>query len=298
MRNLAEPWIESGRSRRDEMSYRTTDALSLQELNSDTFRLYGRLAVITGAGSGIGRAIAHKFAANGASVCLLDINRAHAEAVAAEITRAGGAASAYEGDVSDRASIESTFQTILQQGRVHILVNNAGVSHIGTLESTTEQDFDRVFLVNVKGYFNCINAVIGRMKSAGGGVILNMASVAGSAGLADRFAYSTSKGAVIAMTYSVARDYIGHNIRCNCISPARVHTTFVDGYLKKNYPGREQEMFQKLAQTQPIGRMGEPEEVASLALFLCSDAASFITGVNYPLDGGFMNLRDCTHASG
>jgi 2-keto-3-deoxy-L-fuconate dehydrogenase len=144
---------------------------------------------------------------------------------------------------------------------------------------------------NVKGYFNCINSVIGTMKSAGGGVILNMASVAGSAGLADRFAYSTSKGAVIAMTYSVARDYIGHNIRCNCISPARVHTTFVDGYLKKNYPGREQEMFEKLAKTQPIGRMGEPEEVASLALFLCSDAASFITGVNYPLDGGFMNLH-------
>jgi NAD(P)-dependent dehydrogenase (short-subunit alcohol dehydrogenase family) len=273
------------------MSYRTTDALSLQELNSDTFRLYGRLAVITGAGSGIGRAIAHKFAANGASVCLLDINRVDAEAVAAEITRAGGAASAYEGDVSDRASIESTFQTILQQGRVHILVNNAGVSHIGTLESTTEHDFDRVFLVNVKGYFNCINAVIGRMKSSGGGVILNMASVAGSTGLADRFAYSTSKGAVIAMTYSVARDYIGHNIRCNCISPARVHTTFIDGYLKKNYPGREQEMFQKLAKAQPIGRMGEPEEVASLALFLCSDAASFITGVDYPLDGGFMNLH-------
>jgi NAD(P)-dependent dehydrogenase (short-subunit alcohol dehydrogenase family) len=273
------------------MSSRATDALSLQELNAETFRLYGRLAVITGAGSGIGRAIAHKFAANGASVCLLDINRADAEAVAAEITRAGGAASAYEGDVSDRASIESTFQTILQQGRVHILVNNAGVSHIGTLESTTEHDFDRVFLVNVKGYFNCINAVIGRMKSAGGGVILNMASVAGSTGLADRFAYSTSKGAVIAMTYSVARDYIGHNIRCNCISPARVHTTFVDGYLKKNYPGREQEMFQKLAKAQPIGRMGEPEEVASLALFLCSDAASFITGVDYPLDGGFMNLH-------
>src|SRR6266404_1091616 len=291
MRNLAGPWIESGRFGRDEMSYRTTDALNLQELNSDTFRLYGRLAVITGAGSGIGRAIAHKFAANGASVCLLDVNRKHGETVAAEITNAGGAASAYECDVSDRGSIGSTFHRILQQGRVHILVNNAGVSHIGTVESTTENDFDLVFRVNVKGYFNCINAVIGKMKSAGGGVILNMASVAGSAGLADRFAYSTSKGAVIAMTYSVARDYIGHNIRCNCISPARVHTTFVDGYLKKNYPGREQEMFEKLAQTQPIGRMGEPEEVASLALFLCSDAASFITGVNYPLDGGFMNLH-------
>ena len=179
----------------------------------------------------------------------------------------------------------------MQEGWVDILVNNAGISHIGTVESTTEDDFDRVVRVNVKGYCNCINAVIGGMKSAGGGVILNMASVAGSVGLADRFAYSTSKGAVRAMTYSIARDYIGHNIRCNCISPARVHTTFVDGYLKKNYPGREQEMFEKLAKTQPIGRIGEPEEVASLALFLCSDAASFITGVDYPLNGGFMNLH-------
>jgi len=265
--------------------------LSLQELSAETFRLYGRIAVITGAACGIGRAIAHKFAANGASVCLLDINRTQAETVAVEITRAGGTASAYECDVSDRVSTESTFDTILQQGRVHILVNNAGVSHIGTVENTAEHDFDRVFRVNVKGYFNCISAVIGRMKSAGGGVILNMASVAGSAGLAERFAYSTSKGAAIAMTYSVARDYIGHNIRCNCISPARVHTTFVDDYLKKNYPGREHEMFEKLAKTQPIGRMGEPDEVASLALFLCSDTASFITGVDYPLDGGFMNLH-------
>jgi 2-keto-3-deoxy-L-fuconate dehydrogenase len=249
------------------------------------------MAVITGAASGIGRAIAHRFAANGASVCLLDINRKHAETVAAEITNAGGTALVYECDVSDRVSIGSTFDTILQQGRVHILVNNAGISHIGTVESTTELDLDRVFRVNVKGYFNCINAVIGRMKSAGGGVILNMASVAGSAGLADRFAYSASKGAAIAITYSVARDYIGHNIRCNCISPARVHTTFVDGYLEHNYPGREQEVFAELARAQPIGRMGKPDEVASLALFLCSDAASFITGVNYSLDGGFMNLR-------
>jgi len=249
------------------------------------------MAVITGAASGIGRAIAHKFAANGASVCLLDINRNHAETVAAEITNVGGTALVYECDVSDRVSIGSTFDTILQLGRVHILVNNAGISHIGTVENTTELDFDRVFRVNVKGYFNCINAVIGRMKSAGGGVILNMASVAGSAGLAERFAYSASKGAAIAMTYSVARDYIGYNIRCNCISPARVHTAFVDGYLQENYPGREREMFEKLAKTQPIGRMGEPDEVASLALFLCSDSASFITGVNYPLDGGFMNLH-------
>src|ERR1700724_1727155 len=146
------------------------------------------MAVITGAGTGIGRAIARKFAANGASVCLLDISRTHAETVAAEITRTGRTASAYECDVSDRVSIGSTFQPISQEGRVHILVNNAGISHIGTAESTTEDDFDRVFRVNVKGYFNCINAVIGTMKSAGGGVILNMAFVAGSARLAERFA--------------------------------------------------------------------------------------------------------------
>jgi 2-keto-3-deoxy-L-fuconate dehydrogenase len=136
-----------------------------------------------------------------------------------------------------------------------------------------------------------MQACVGHMKAKGGGVILNLASIAGSAGLADRFAYSTSKGAVIAMTYSVARDYLSANIRCNCISPARVHTPFVDNYLRKTYPGREQEMFEKLSQAQPIGRMAEPEEVASLALFLCSDEASFITGVDYALDGGFFNLH-------
>jgi NAD(P)-dependent dehydrogenase (short-subunit alcohol dehydrogenase family) len=145
--------------------------------------------------------------------------------------------------------------------------------------------------VNVKGFYNCIHSAVGHMKANGGGVILNMASTAGSSGLADRFAYSTSKGAVIAMTYSVARDYLAYNIRCNCISPARVHTPFVDGYLAKNYPGREREMFEKLAKSQPIGRMAEPQEVAKLALFLCSDEASFITGVDYPIDGGFFNLR-------
>jgi NAD(P)-dependent dehydrogenase (short-subunit alcohol dehydrogenase family) len=159
------------------------------------------------------------------------------------------------------------------------------------VESTTEEDFDRLLHVNVRGFYNCMRAVVGHMRGSGGGVILNMASIAGSTGLTDRFAYSTTKGAVIAMTYSVARDYLPDNIRCNCISPARVHTPFVDDYLKKNYPGRQQEMFDKLSKAQPVGRMAEPEEVASLALFLCSDEASFITGADYPLDGGFFNLR-------
>jgi NAD(P)-dependent dehydrogenase (short-subunit alcohol dehydrogenase family) len=185
----------------------------------------------------------------------------------------------------------ATFSEVFQHHRVDILVNNAGISHIGNVENTPEADFDRVLRVNVKGFYNCVHATVGHMKSKGGGVILNMASIAGSAGLADRFAYSTSKGAVIAMTYSVARDYLPFNIRCNCISPGRVHTPFVDGFLRKHYPGREQEMYDKLAKTQPIGRMAEPGEVASLALFLCSDSSGYITGVDYLIDGGFMNLH-------
>lgn len=224
-------------------------------------------------------------------MCILDVNENDANTVVNEITSAGGIASAHRCDVTQQGNVVSTFDEIAKQGRIDILVNNAGVSHIGSVETTSEADFDRVLKVNVKGYYNCVYAGIPHIKAGGGGVILNMASVAGSAGLDNRFAYSTSKGAIIAMTYSVARDYISYNIRCNCISPARVHTPFVDSYLKKNYPGREQEMYDKLAKTQPIGRMGEPEEVATLALFLCSDAAGFITGADYLLDGGFANLH-------
>jgi 2-keto-3-deoxy-L-fuconate dehydrogenase len=265
--------------------------LTASDRSASEFRLDGRAAIVTGGGSGIGHAIARKFAANGAAVYILDISAKDAEAVAAEISSAGGTASAHACDVGNQAAVGAKFAEIYRRNRVHILVNNAGISHIGNAESTSEADFDRVLRVNVKGFYNCIYASVGHMKANGGGVILNMASVAGSAGLADRFAYSTSKGAAIAMTYSVARDYLPFNIRCNCISPGRVHTPFVDGYLRKHYPGREQEMYDKLAKTQPIGRMAEPEEVASLALFLCSDSAAYITGVDYPIDGGFMNLH-------
>ena len=257
---------------------------------SSAFRLDGKVAAITGAGSGIGRAIAKRFAQEGAAVRIVDLNEKSAVAAAEEITKSGGDAKAYACDVSDQAGAKAVFDKIASEGRLDILVNNAGVSHIGTVESTTEADFDRIFLVNVKGVYNCLQAAVAHMK-ARGGVILNMASIAGTAALADRFAYSMSKGAVVAMTYSVAKDYLAHKIRCNCISPARVHTPFVDGYLKKNYPGREKEMFRALSASQPIGRMGEPHEVAALALFLCSDEAAFITGTDYPIDGGFFNLR-------
>lgn len=258
---------------------------------SPNFSLAGKVSVVTGGGSGIGRAIALRFAAAGSAIRILDLNLEEGAKVAREISQAGGHASAFACDVTDQAAVKATFNEIFRPGRVHILVNNAGVSHIGNVETTSEADFDRIMRVNVKGYYNCTQACAAHMKSNGGGVILNVASVAGIAGLDERFAYSTSKGAVIAMTLSVAKDYVQHHIRCNSISPARVHTPFVDSYLAKNYPGREAEMYEKLAKTQPMGRMGEPHEVAALAHFLCSDEAGFITGSDYPLDGGFLRLH-------
>lgn len=255
------------------------------------FSLAGKIAVITGGGSGIGRAISLRFAGAGAAVRILDLNLADAEATASLIKKDGGDAETFACDVANQLNAIAAFSEIFKKDRVEILVNNAGVSHIGNAENTSESDFDRVMRVNVKGYYNCIYACVGHLRQKGGGVILNIASIAGTAGLADRFAYSTSKGAVVAMTYSVARDYVQHNIRCNCISPGRVHTPFVDGYLKKNYPGREAEMYDKLAKTQPIGRMGEPHEVAALAHFICSDEAGFVTGADYPLDGGYQKLH-------
>ncbi|HKW63762.1 MAG TPA: glucose 1-dehydrogenase [Candidatus Acidoferrum sp.] len=255
------------------------------------FRLDGKVAIVTGAASGIGRAIAQRFAQEGAVVRVVDLNERDANTAAQEITATGGCATAYVCDVSNQRTVTEVFHTLAAQKPINILVNCAGISHIGKLESTTEADFDRVFTVNVKGTYNCMYAAIESMKASGGGAIVNMASIAATAGLADRFAYSMSKGAALSMTLSVARDYLPHKIRCNCISPARVHTAFVDGYLKKNYPGREKEMFQKLSETQPIGRMADPKEVAALALFLCSDEAAFITGTDYPIDGGFFNLH-------
>jgi 2-keto-3-deoxy-L-fuconate dehydrogenase len=259
--------------------------------SANGFRLDGKAAAVTGAGSGIGRAIALRFARAGAVIHALDIDATSAAVSAEEIREAGGKATPHACDVGDQAQTREVFEKIARLGTLSILANNAGISNIGRLENTSEADFDRVYRVNVKGIYNCMLAAIDLLIANGGGAIVNMASIAGTVGLADRFAYSMSKGAVIAMTYSVAKDYLPFKIRCNCISPARVHTPFVDDYLAKNYPGREQEMFDKLSATAPMGRMGKPREVADLALFLCSEEAAFITGSNYPIDGGFLNLH-------
>ena len=253
------------------------------------FSLKNKSAVITGGGSGIGKAISLLFAQQGAKVHIVELNAEAAAATVNEITAAGGSALAHTCDVSKQQNVVDLFNLI---GVINILINNAGIAHIGNVETTGQDDFDKVMNVNVRGAYNCLFAAIPLMKANKGGVILNTASIAASVGLADRFAYSTSKGAIHAMTLSIARDYVHDNIRCNCISPARIHTPFVDGFIANNYAGREAEIFEKLSKSQPIGRMGKPDEVASLALYLCSDEAGFVTGSDYPIDGGFITLNN------
>ncbi len=256
------------------------------------FSLSNKVAVVTGGGSGIGRAIAEVFGKQGAVVEVLDLALDAAEGTAQSIRDAGGQARGHACDVGDAATVAAIFSAIAEcHGRLDILVNNAGVAHIGNLLNTAEADLDRLYRINIKGVFFCAQEAARRMVGQGGGVILNLCSIASMMGLADRFAYSMTKGAVETMTYSIAKDFISQGIRCNCICPARVHTPFVDGYLAKNYPGQEAEMFAKLSAAQPIGRMARPEEVAGLAVYLCSDEAAFVTGAAYLIDGGAVNLR-------
>jgi len=253
------------------------------------FSLKDKSAVVTGGGSGIGKAIAIIFAKQGAAVHIIELNEDNAVQAVKEIETAGGKAFAHSCDVSNQQRIHEVFEKI---GSINILVNCAGIANVGKADTTSEEDFTKVFNVNVKGTYNCLHEIIPIFKTIGGGVILNVASIAAWVGIPDRFAYSMSKGAVFAMTLSVAKDYLHDNIRCNSISPARVHTPFVDGFIAKNYPGKEAEMFDKLSKSQPIGRMGTVEEVAALALYLCSDEAGFVTGNDYPIDGGFIKLNN------
>jgi 2-keto-3-deoxy-L-fuconate dehydrogenase len=254
------------------------------------FNLIGKVAVVTGAGSGIGRAIASTFARQGAHVIVLDLDARAAGETLDALTAAGGTGEVLTCDVADAASVDARFERIAAtHPRLDILVNNAGVTFVGTIEQTTEADFDRLYRVNVKGVYLCSRAAVPLMVRQGGGVILNMASIVSLIGVEERFAYAMSKGAVLTMTKSVAVDYVQQKVRCNCICPARIHTPLVDGFVAKNYRGREAEALRELSEYQPMGRMGTPDEVASLALYLCSDEASFVTGQAYPLDGGVLN---------
>ncbi|QWX84998.1 glucose 1-dehydrogenase [Cellulophaga sp. HaHaR_3_176] len=255
------------------------------------FSLKNKIAVVTGGGSGIGKSICLTFAKQGAAVHILDFNLEAAQETVQEIKALGEKAVAYKCDVANQANVEDIVKKVAENGTIDILINNAGIAHVGNIEAVEEADLDRLYNVNIKGVYNCIKASLPFLKKSGKGVILNIASIASTVGINDRFAYSMTKGAVLTITYSIAKDFIKDGIRCNCIAPGRVHTPFVDGFIKNNYPGKEDEMFEKLSKTQPIGRMGKPQEMADLALFLCSDEAGFITGSNYAIDGGFVTLN-------
>ena len=256
------------------------------------FSLQNKTVLVTGGGSGIGKAIATTFAAQGAQVHILDFHKNSASETANEITEQGFFAQAHLCDVSKFSQVMGVVETISKTSKITTLINNAGIAHVGNLENTNVIDLDRLYGVNIKGVFNCAKAVLPIFKKQKKGCILNMASIAGSIAVSDRFAYSMTKGAVLSMTLSVAKDYIDHGIRCNSISPARVHTPFVDKFLKQHFPGKEAEVFEKLSNSQPIGRMGSPKEIADLALYLCSDESSFITGTDFPIDGGFIKLNN------
>jgi NAD(P)-dependent dehydrogenase (short-subunit alcohol dehydrogenase family) len=251
-----------------------------------------KVALITGGGSGIGQSTALKLAKEGAHVLIIDLDMEAAKYTQSLISEFEGKSSPYECDISNNGQVKNVVDKILLEQDIDILINNAGIAHVGNLENTTEDDLDRLYNVNVKGTYNVMSAVIGSMKKKQSGVIINLASVASSVGIADRFAYSMSKGAVLTMTYSVAKDYINDGIRCNCIAPGRVHTPFVDNFLEKNYPDDKAEMFEKLSKSQPIGRMGTVDEISGLILYLCSDEAAFITGSNFPIDGVFVTLNN------
>lgn len=250
------------------------------------FRLDKKVAAVTGGGSGIGKAVAKLLAIQGAFVHVLDLSNENAQQTLVDIEKVKGKGQVYTCDVSKQPEVRAVFEAI---GPLDILVNSAGISHIGTVTSTAEQDFQRLFDINVKGVYNCMHCAIPHMKN--GSAIVNISSIVAHIGLEDRFAYSMTKGAVHSMTMSVARDFMKAGIRCNSISPARVHTSFVDGFISRNYPGREKEMFEKLSAAQPIGRMGRVDEIAALVLYLVSDEASFITGNDYPIDGGVITMQ-------
>jgi 2-keto-3-deoxy-L-fuconate dehydrogenase len=246
------------------------------------FELTGKSALVTGAGSGIGAAIAETFASAGAHVFVTDLQIATATETADRIRAAGGSASAMALDVRDEQACAEVARVT---GTVDILVNNAGIGCVGTALTTTGADLDRLYAVNVRGMLNVTKAYLPEMVARRAGVIVNMASVAGLVGIQDRLAYSTTKFAVVGLTKCMALDHAAQGIRVNCICPGRVETPWVAARVKE-YPDPER-AYREMAATQAMGRMGTPQEIAAAALYLASDAASFVTGSAFAIDGGW-----------
>jgi NAD(P)-dependent dehydrogenase (short-subunit alcohol dehydrogenase family) len=248
-------------------------------------RLSGKVALITGGGTGIGRAIALAFAREGASVCVAGRRLEKLREVIGEVQKAGGAGLAMECDVTRAREVERAVKgTVERFGRLNVLVNNAGMLHVSTVEGISEEEWDRMMTVNVKGPFLMSRAVLPEFRKCGGGAIVNIGSVLGLFAVKDRAAYSASKGAVTMLTKSMALDHAHEKIRVNCICPSVVETDLVKGVFNETEQG--QAMLKARLATIPLGRLGKPEDVAEMAVFLASEESSWLTGAAIPLDGG------------
>ncbi|MDQ3815114.1 MAG: SDR family oxidoreductase [Armatimonadota bacterium] len=248
------------------------------------FELNNKVALITGAGSGIGEAIARLFHQQGGRVVIADIDATKGRAVAESLP----GALFVELDVTSLAAAQTAVEAAVQHfGALDILVNNAGVGFVGSVLETPAEEFDRLMAINARGVFTCSQVAVRHFLEHGGGNIINIASVAGLIGVERRFAYCASKGAVVAMTRCLAIDYARQNIRANAICPGTVYTPFVEGFLDRFHRENKAETIEKLNARQPVGRMGKPEEIAALALYLASEESAFVTGAAITVDGGW-----------